>query len=508
MSSTHSQQLTYHEPALPALLTLISLLYLLQVARGIANYLLGAGLLGEIALGVIYGPVAGILDVEWERSFIAVGYIGLVLIVFEGGLTLRPSSFLPLLPLALITALLGILLPMAFTFALFSAPTFGYPPLQAFTAGSALASTSLGTTFYVLRAAGPTLGSTRVGEILKGAALIDDVVALVLLSVIQSLGPDPSAVTGLGWTIGRPVVASAAMALLGPGLGRYLFRPMFRMKRVEGWVEKGGKSAELFLAVAVLSAFLAIAYYIGTTMLLGAFLAGVFVMQLPSPTSSINFLDTWEVWLVPLHEHIFVPLFFASIGLSIPFLSLWTGPRIWRGVVYALLMALGKVLAGLPILVVDLFSPPAAGMAAEDGREGRAGVRAEEAVGNTEAERSCATMAVERNELEREKEKEQGRPAKESRLAVLRETSLSAAAFVGLALVARGEIGILVLQVAYSSASVSLSSSSSAILSEDAYLISIWGVALCTILGPVAFSALVRRRGGDIRRGRWGAGRG
>jgi hypothetical protein len=170
-SSTTAQGTTlYHEPSVPHLLTLVALLYLLQLARGIANRVLHAGLLGEIAVGVIFGPVAQILEQSWEETFIVVGYIGLVLIVctssfssplmavfpdffcfslypraVEGGLTLRPSAFLSVLPLAIICALVGVLVPMAFTFALFSASHFGYPPLQAFTAGSALASTSLGT---------------------------------------------------------------------------------------------------------------------------------------------------------------------------------------------------------------------------------------------------------------------------------------------------------------------------------------------------------------------------
>ncbi|GAA5995332.1 hypothetical protein JCM11641_006442 [Rhodosporidiobolus odoratus] len=304
MSSSTSNTTTYHEPSLPHLLALVALFYLVQLFRGIANALLGAGLLGEIAVGVILGsPLGNILGQETEQVFIAVGYIGLVLIVFEGGLTLRPSSFIPLLPLALVTALLGILLPLAFTFALFSAPTFGYPPLQAFTTGSALASTSLGTTFYVLRAAGLTLGSTRVGEILKGAALFDDIIALVLLSGIQSLASD-SSTTGLGWTIGRPVVASIGMAVVTPLVIRWIASPLLRLYKFERLIEKGGRKAELFMGVAVLSAFLAIACYTGTTMLLGAFLAGTFLTALPSPNSTVSFVATWELWMVPLHEHV------------------------------------------------------------------------------------------------------------------------------------------------------------------------------------------------------------
>ncbi|GAA5914680.1 hypothetical protein JCM6882_003600 [Rhodosporidiobolus microsporus] len=521
-SSTPSGTVPYHEPSFAQLAVLLSLFYLLQLARGGANALLGAGLLGEIAVGVVFGPCAKILGEQTEREFIAVGYIGLVLIVFEGGLTLNARSFLSQLPLALLVALVGILLPMAFSFALFSAPTYGYPTLQAFTAGSALASTSLGTTFFVLRSAGPALSTSRVGEILKGAALIDDVIALVLLSVIQSLGPDPSSVTGLGWTIGRPVVASVAMALVAPVLSVYVFRPLFRTRRVEGAVAKGGMATELFLGVAALTAFLAIAYYAGTTMLLGAFLAGLFLRVLPSTNSAVSFVQTWETWILPLHEHIFVPLFFASIGFSIPFLSLWTGARIWRGIVYAILMTLAKVLAGTPILLIDLFSPfdrlmARSGAKSHRGEEeekdgmqtplGRGGERGQLEDGFvsrrpplTEAERASPSF----NLSGATTPTDNGQAARLTRSSYMLNESLPAACFLGFALVARGEIGVLILQVAYTSAAEA-SDPSASVLSEEPYLLGIWAVALCTIVGPVAFGAVTRRCGDRVVRGRWGA---
>ncbi|BGP21250.1 solute:hydrogen antiporter [Rhodotorula toruloides] len=483
-SPTAAGTVPYHEPPFTSLAILIAFLFLANVARGAANKVLYAGLLGEITVGVVFGPVARILDVDWERTFVVVGYIGLVLIVFEGGLTLRPRSFLPQLPLALITALIGILLPLAFTFALFSA--FVYPQLQAFSAGSALASTSLGTTFYVLRASGPELGTTAVGEILKGAALIDDVVALVLLSVIQSLGTELGG--SLGWTIGRPIVASVAMAAVSPVTTLWLFRPLFRWRRIARFVERGGRPALLLLGVAVLIAYLAIAYYTGTTMLLGAFLAGTFLSALPAPDSGMSFVTIWEEVLVPVQEYIFAPLFFASIGFSIPFLSLWTGRRIWRGLIYALLMALGKLLAGIPILLVDLFrsdnqnsalpEPPSIDFAATTG------VRS-----NTEAEKA---HKAERMSL-RSVRLDTSTPS-------VRQT-LPAAAFVGVALVARGEIGILVLQVAYAASN---SSDGTEVLGDEAYLVGIWAVAVCTILGPVAIGLLVKKEGERIKCGRWG----
>ncbi|GAA5991325.1 hypothetical protein JCM11641_004799, partial [Rhodosporidiobolus odoratus] len=187
----------------------------------------------------------------------------------------------------------------------------------------------------------------------------------------------------------------------------------------------------------------------------------------------------------------FVPLFFTSIGFSIPFLDLWTGRRIWRGVVYAILMALGKVLAGVPLLVVDAFSPagPEVNGAVLVVREKRVAGQRPPPVTQAEMSRGSRGGA--------------GDGPEQSRLATLPRDSLPAAAFLGLALVARGEIGTLVLQVAYSSSSAS-STNPNPVLTEEPYLVGIWAVALCTIVGPVAFSALIRRVGERVVRGRWG----
>lgn len=77
--------LSYQEPSLVHLLVVGSFLYLLNVARVVADHLLYAGLVAEIALGIVYGsPLANTLPVEWETTFTALGYLGLILVVFEG----------------------------------------------------------------------------------------------------------------------------------------------------------------------------------------------------------------------------------------------------------------------------------------------------------------------------------------------------------------------------------------------------------------------------------------
>lgn len=75
----------YSQPSLPDLLIIASFIYLLNVVRIAADLALHAGIVAELFLGMVYGsPLAGILPWSWETTFIVMGYLGLVLIVFEG----------------------------------------------------------------------------------------------------------------------------------------------------------------------------------------------------------------------------------------------------------------------------------------------------------------------------------------------------------------------------------------------------------------------------------------
>lgn len=254
--------LSYTEPELNELLILLGFVALLQLGRKIAATLVGAGLLGECAVGIIFGPVAGILPVAWEEFGLALGYLGLCLILLEGGLALKPQVFLSNLPLGVVSAIVGIGLPMGFTFALFSA--FGLPRNSAFAAGSSLCSTSLGTTFYILDSVSKTQGidlaHTQVGSILESAALVDDVIALALLAVLTSLGEDGGGGgSGLAWIVVRPLVSSAVIASIAPLAAVYLFRPVWRRctePRLERWTDANRDLATLSIGVLVLAAFL------------------------------------------------------------------------------------------------------------------------------------------------------------------------------------------------------------------------------------------------------------
>lgn len=164
----------------------------------------------------------------------------------------------------------------------------------------------------------------------------------------------------LGWLIGRPIVASIAMTIVTPIVTKYFFAPVFR-KYIEYHFARYDHISNIVLMVLVLCAFISIAAYTGTSILFGAFLAGTFLTYLPSKhpdgpfivtsreegereaDKSPTFVHTFEAYLMGVQEYLMAPLFFASIGFAIPFVQLWTGKRIWRGVLYTLLMAFAKV---------------------------------------------------------------------------------------------------------------------------------------------------------------------
>ncbi len=189
-------------------------------------------------------------------------------------------------------AITGIAAPIGLSFLLQS--MVGVSSLQAFAAGAALCSTSLGTTFTVLSASG--LGTTRLGVVLTSAAMMDDVVGLVMVQVVSNL----SAGDVQAATIVRPVLVSLAFATIVPLVCVFVFRPMSKcldLKRQDprgAWLDDILRTKEAAFAIPTLWLFgLVIAgTYAGTSSLLAAYISGATVSWWDSqglPATSYSF---------------------------------------------------------------------------------------------------------------------------------------------------------------------------------------------------------------------------
>ncbi|KAK8094094.1 hypothetical protein PG997_000779 [Apiospora hydei] len=275
--------LPYHEPGLEDIIILATFLLALNVVNAVLDRTLYCGLVGQVFVGVAWGtPGGGWLAEPVERAVVQLGYLGLLLIVFEGGASSSLPTMRANLVLSSCVALTGVAAPIGLSFLLSGPLVADATPLQAFAAGAALCSTSLGTTFTVLSTSG--LAATRLGIVLSTAAMMDDVVGLVMVQIVSAgLGDGSDGRTDIApAVVARPVLVSIAFAVVVPLACRFVLRPMMAhlwksgAKRSRLYQPLLGAGQSAFLAqTGVLLGLVAAAGYAGASVLLAAYLAGI-----------------------------------------------------------------------------------------------------------------------------------------------------------------------------------------------------------------------------------------
>ncbi|KAF8518617.1 Sodium/hydrogen exchanger family-domain-containing protein [Gautieria morchelliformis] len=278
--------------------------------------------------------------------------------------------------LSLLVALTGILLPIALSFLLIP---LGASPLQCFSAGASLSATSLGTAFATLSSSG--LLNTEVGTVLTSAAMLDDVVGLVMLQVVTGLSTGQGTASDFGKTIGRALGTSVGLVLIVVLVCRLILRPLYRPVTSWLWSPErshlvkravGGVYFPLVTHTALLLILVVSGSYAGTSALLAAFVAGVMVRWWgdavvpnkdvhkapndepghPEANAAVRRtphtgLQIYERFYSLSTEQILKPFFFASIGFSMPITQMFHATTVWKGLVYALMMFLAKTATGL-----------------------------------------------------------------------------------------------------------------------------------------------------------------
>ena len=292
--------LAYHEPDVVTILTQASFLLLLNAGNFVLDRLVFCGLLGQIFLGVAWGtPGAKCLSSEAEHVIVQLGYLGLLLIVYKGtclsvtkhlniyihdpqtnrvlgGLETSLRSLHANLWLSACVAITGIAVPIGLSFVLQSLTDA--TPLQAFAAGAALCSTSLGTAFTVLSSSG--LMNSRLGVVITSAAMMDDVIGLVMVQVISNLGESDGGISAV--TIVRPVLVSIAFAVSAPIICKFIIKPItLWLNKKRAAAPKGRlnrllttRSAAWTIHTLTLIGFIAGSTYAGTSNLYAAYIAG------------------------------------------------------------------------------------------------------------------------------------------------------------------------------------------------------------------------------------------
>jgi Kef-type K+ transport system membrane component KefB len=264
--------------------------------------------------------------------------LGVLLLLFEIGLETDLREMFRVGPAALAVAVVGIALPFAFGYFFWRyAPHAASGTSDLVTAaifiGATLTATSVGITARVLSDLGRM--NTPEARIIIGAAVIDDVLGLVILSVVTGVAAG-AAVSFLGilWTLAIAVGFLVVAVLLGRFLAPRLFDVIDRMRV---------RYVLVVASIAFALALAALAGLAGSALIIGAFAAGIIL-------SGTNQFDTIEHEVRPVAS-IFTPIFFVSVGSSVNLALLNPSTPAARATllmagVLILLAVIGKVAAG------------------------------------------------------------------------------------------------------------------------------------------------------------------
>lgn len=259
---------------------------------------------GALLAGLIFGPIG--LNIIRETDFIdKTSEIGVIVLMFTAGLETNIRDLKKTGKASAIIAILGVIFPLIGGFAIASifnttqlSDTTTTIFLQNVFIGVILTATSVSITVETLKEMGKL--STRAGNAILGAAIIDDILGIIALTVITSFA-DPN--VNLWFTLIK-IVGFFAIALI---IGLIFYR-LF-----EHYVSRYKKDMRRFVIIAFFFC-LALSFYaeklFGVADITGAFTAGLIISNISRANYISSRFDTISYMYLS-------PVFFASIGLKV-----------------------------------------------------------------------------------------------------------------------------------------------------------------------------------------------
>lgn len=253
------------------------------------------GLVGEILAGVLIGPSA--LGWVHPSSILKdLAELGVLFLLFRVGMEVKSSELLKVGGTAFLVATIGVLVPLGMGWAILR--IWGYPQIESIFVGAALVATSVGITAQVLSSKGKL--HERSSRIILAAAVIDDVLGLIVLAVVSNVARGQFRAADITLTAVLPIVFMIVMAKWGSRtVGHAMPALQARLRASE---------AQFHLSVVLLFALSVLALYTGVAAIVGAFLAGMSLGESVSKRVHTLVHGTTEL---------LVPFFLVGIGLQI-----------------------------------------------------------------------------------------------------------------------------------------------------------------------------------------------
>jgi Kef-type K+ transport system membrane component KefB len=278
------------------------------------------------ALGSVGIPVEGapLKIFEHEDVIHTFAQLGAIILLFKVGMHSKIEKIFS--GTNMFVAVMGVILPFAlgYFYASYTGGSFAY----AMFVGAALAATSVGVTVAILKEL--KVLDKKFSEVIIGAAIIDDILALLVLSIVINMTGVPEQNASIVLTFITSAVFIIGAILTGKYFIRYMDRNDMSNKR-------------FLLAIAYMLAMAYVAEVIQLSAIVGAFLAGVVL----SKSRHYEYLEKSTLGL----ELIFMPIFFISLGLLVDIVSVaaYIGPIL----IITLIAFVSKIASSIFVGIVD-----------------------------------------------------------------------------------------------------------------------------------------------------------
>jgi Kef-type K+ transport system membrane component KefB len=308
-----------------SLIMILTVLIAAQVGAEIAQRLKLPSVVGEITAGCIFGPsLLNLIRLDHNQILFFLSEFGAILLLFSVGLETLLKDLKKVGGIALLSGTIGVIFPFILGGAWASAE--GYNFAQCLFIGSAFVATSAGITARVLQEL--QVINRMESRVILGAAVIDDILAMLLLGVVTALQKSSVIdVTSLSITavqsIGFVLLAGFGGTLLMSKFWRVLDAPLSTFSPLS-------LSLSLCILMAVISTSL------GLAAIIGAFLAGMIIAESPHQ-------HTLQKQLEPLLIFI-VPFFFVVSGAMVDVSQLSSLDSIYVVAIVTLLAVFSKLI--------------------------------------------------------------------------------------------------------------------------------------------------------------------
>jgi len=319
-------------------LYLLVILLTARIFAELATRLMAPSVIGELFAGVVLGP--SLLGwIEPLEAIKLMAEIGIILLLFEVGLGTDVKRLVRTGAKPFVVAVAGFVLPLVFGFVL-GYWVFGLSLLVSLFIGGTLTATSIGITVRVLTDL--RCQHSEEGQIVLGAAVLDDVMGVVLLALLYE------------FTIGGGVSLANAGKVLAFIITFFVLAPM-AAKLISLVIKRFEKSSRIpgLLPTTIISLvffFAWLAHVLGAPEMLGGFAAGLalsrrFFMPLGIALHTHErFARRIEAQMQPIVQ-LFTPIFFVYVGLSLNLREIdWGSVFIWQFSLSLLVAAvIGKI---------------------------------------------------------------------------------------------------------------------------------------------------------------------